>query len=148
MALNGWSEFERKMEQLRAELLLKPKEIVRKLALAVEVEAKKNASTGKIPRDKWKTEPHIPGTGPGPNVRTGNLRNKIEFVDYPSGFGSYTAVVGSGAEYARAVEMGSPRWKSGAKYPYFEPAVKMIRESGAYERIVNEIMRNSSFGKG
>lgn len=46
-------------------------------AASVEREAKKNANTGTHPRGQG----HIPGTGPGPNVMTGNLRRSILFAD-------------------------------------------------------------------
>jgi len=82
-------------------------------AAAVERQAKKNANTGTHKRGQG----HIPGTGPGPNVVTGNLRRSI-YSQTKIGFGSlYVAEVGASMVYARAVEMGLPTWKSGVKYP-------------------------------
>ena len=70
--------------------------------LAVERQAKQNAS-GR----------------PGPNVRTGNLRRSITTSIPVKGFGdSYSVVVSATMVYARAVELGHPRWKPGVKYPF------------------------------
>ena len=52
-------------------------------AAEVERQAKKNANTGTHPRGQG----HIPGTGPGPNVMTGNLRRSI-YSQTKIGFGS------------------------------------------------------------
>lgn len=84
------------------------------VALAVEGRAKENAS-GR----------------PGPNVRTGNLRNSIAAQKVEKGFGdTYTTSVHASMIYARAVEMGHPRWKPGVKYPYLGPAAQQLSSSG------------------
>lgn len=99
-------------------------------AALVEREAKKNANTGTHPRGQG----HIPGTGPGPNVQTGNLRRSI-YSQTKVGFaGSYIAEVGASMVYARAVEMGHPKWKSGVKYPYLVPAAESLKKSGSLNR--------------
>jgi hypothetical protein len=99
-------------------------------AAEVERQAKKNASTGEHPRGQG----HIPGTGPGPNVMTGNLRRSI-YSQTKVGFGNiYVAEVGASMIYARAVEMGLPSWKSGVKYPYMVPAVDSLKQSGQLNR--------------
>jgi phage gpG-like protein len=92
--------------------------------------AQKNAKTGEHPRGQG----HIPGTGPGPNVVTGTLRRSMR-TDVKYGFGNYIAVVGADTEYARAVELGSPRWKSGVKYPYLAPAANELINSGRLNRV-------------
>lgn len=97
---------------------------------AVQRQAQKNANTG----THKKGQPHIPGTGPGPNVVTGALRRSIR-TDVKYGFGNYVAVVGASTEYARAVELGSPRWKSGVKYPYLRPAAEDLIRNGSLSRI-------------
>ena len=97
---------------------------------SVEREAKKNANTGTHPRGQG----HIPGTGPGPNVMTGNLRRSI-YSQTKIGFGnSYVAEVGASMVYARAVELGLPEWKSGVKYPYLAPAAESLKQSGKLNR--------------
>jgi hypothetical protein len=99
-------------------------------AAEVERQAKKNANTGTHPRGT----PRVPGTGPGPNVVTGNLRRSI-YSQTKVGFGSvYVAEVGASMIYARAVEMGLPTWKSGVKYPYMVPAVESLKQSGQLNR--------------
>ena len=89
------------------------------VALRVEEQAKDNAS-GR----------------PGPNVRTGNLRNSIAMQKVEKGFGStYTTTVSASMVYARAVEMGHPRWKPGVKYPYLGPAATHLSENGTLDAI-------------
>lgn len=100
-------------------------------ALVVEGQAKRNANTGA----HKKGQGHIPGTGPGPNIVTGNLVNKIVAQKPIKGFKSYSAIVGSSAEYARAVELGSKRWKSGVKYPYLAPAAQTLIANGTLNRV-------------
>lgn len=99
-------------------------------ALAIERQAKKNANTG----THKKGQGHIPGTGPGPNVVTGTLRRSIT-TEIRYGFGSYVATVGPTVEYARAVELGSTRWKSGVRYPFLIPAVGYLVGSGKLNNI-------------
>ena len=98
-------------------------------ALTIERQAKKNADTGTHPRGQG----HIPGTGPGPNRVTGTLINSIQ-TTVTKGFGTYTAVVGPTVIYARAVELGNPRWKSGVKYPYLFPAGIELSRNGTLQR--------------
>jgi hypothetical protein len=97
---------------------------------AIQREAQKNANTG----THKKGTPRIAGSGPGPNVVTGALRRSIR-TDVKYGFGNYIAVVGASTEYARAVELGSPRWKSGVKYPYLAPAAIELIRNGSLNRI-------------
>lgn len=97
---------------------------------AIQRQAQINANTG----THSKKTGHIPGTGPGPNVVTGALRRSIR-TDVKFGFGNYIAVVGASTEYARAVELGSPRWKSGVKYPYLTPAAQGLIQDGSLNRI-------------
>jgi hypothetical protein len=98
---------------------------------ALEREAKKNANTGTHKRG----EGHIPGTGPGPNVVTGTLRRSIT-TEVRYGFGSYIATVGPTIEYARAVELGNPKWR-GKRYPYLIPAAGTLIGNGTLSRVFN-----------
>lgn len=98
-------------------------------ALGIERQAKLNANTGTHPRGQG----HIPGTGPGPNRVTGTLQRSIN-TQVRYGFGSYVATVGPSVEYARAVELGSPRWKSGVRYPFLSTAVGYAISSGNLQR--------------
>jgi hypothetical protein len=103
---------------------------ITRAALAIERQAKLNANTGVHARG----EGHIKGTGPGPNVVTGTLRRSIT-TEVRYGFGTYIATVGPTVEYARAVELGSSRWKSGVRYPYLYPAVGYLVGNGTLNRV-------------
>ena len=98
-------------------------------ALEIERQAKLNASTGEHKRGK----PHIPGTGPGPNVVSGDLRRSIT-SEVKKGFKGYVATVGPTVEYARQVELGGRNWKSGVKYPFLEPAARKLVTNGTLNR--------------
>ena len=100
-------------------------------SLKVEEVARRNANTGVHAAG----EGHIPGTGPGPNVVSGNLVGKIVAQKPTIGFRGYQADINSSAIYARAVEQGSPRWKSGVKYPYLEPAGQTLLSNGTLRTI-------------
>ena len=104
--------------------------------LAIERQAKLNANTGTRVRVGSKIVParHIGPSGMGPNVITGTLRRSIR-TDVRYGFDTYVATVGPTVEYARAVEVGSPIWKSGVKYPYLEPAALSLIRSGKLRTI-------------
>ena len=87
--------------------------------LAVERQAKVNAS-GR----------------PGPNVRTGNLRRSITTSSVQKGFTNlYSVNVSATMIYARAVELGHPRWKPGVKYPYLGPAARNLSANGTLNRV-------------
>ena len=122
----GWDKLEKNM-------MYAAEHAISMAGMAIERQAKINANTGVHPRGQG----HIPGTGPGPNVVTGNLRRSIR-TDVRYGFGNYIAIVGAYAEYARAVELGSPRWKSGVKYPYLGPAADSLRKNGTLNRVFSQ----------
>lgn len=70
-----------------------------------------------------KGKPHEGGDQP--NVVTGYLRRSIIAEGITrAGFGEYSTRVGPTAIYGRAVELGL---RNGAKYPYFEPAVREVQ---------------------
>lgn len=92
--------------------------------LAIERQAKMNAS-GR----------------PGPNVQTGNLRRSITTSGKPKGFGTlYSVEVSATMVYARAVELGHPRWKPGVKYPYLGPAANNLKANGTLSRVFTQAM--------
>jgi hypothetical protein len=121
--LAGLSTFERNMENAGQLALTQA-------ALAVERQARLNANTGTHKRGLG----HTLGTGPGPNKVTGTLQRSIH-TEVRYGFGSYVATVGPSVEYARAVELGSPRWKSGVRYPFLSTAVGYMVKSGTLNRV-------------
>jgi hypothetical protein len=94
---------------------------VNMVANSVLRQAVKNANTG----HHKPGEGHIPGTGPGPNTATTSLRDSIR-AERRQGLGSYEMIVAPTVIYARAVELGNPRWKSGVRYPYMTPAAEAI----------------------
>ena len=121
--LAGMTRFEQQLESAGQLALTQA-------ALAVERQAKLNANTGTHKPGMG----HTPGTGPGPNKVSGTLQRSIN-TEVRYGFGSYVATVGPSVEYARAVELGSPRWKSGVRYPYLSTAVGYMVKSGILNRV-------------
>ena len=110
--------------------------------------AQENASRVRNPpiqkNNRLRHNPHIgPRNGEGPNYATGNLFRNIQGLPpRREGFGTYVASATSGAEYARAVELGSANWRSGVKYPYMMPARDYLISSGrASQFIRDEITR-------
>ena len=103
------------------------------IALAVQTQARHNAYTGKHDRGEW----HIEGTGPGPNVMTGHLRESITVLKKGrKGLGRYETVVTPTMAYARAVELGGFNWRGEpwkrvqeglGGYPYMGPAADQVR---------------------
>jgi hypothetical protein len=104
--------------------------------LRIERDAKINANNGSRTRVGNKIDPpkHIGPSGSGPNVITGALKRSIT-TRVRQGFGTYIADVGPTVVYARAVELGSPIWKSGVKYPYLTPAADKLIQSGELQKI-------------
>lgn len=118
---------------------------VKMAGLAVEGQARKNASNGTRSYEKrvsasgrpyLKINPpkHIGPSGKGPNVVTGELRRHITAGTPRKGFGTYEVSVASTMVYARAVELGLPSWK-GVRYPYLAPAAKALKDRGELARI-------------
>jgi hypothetical protein len=116
------------------------------IARQLYINAKKNADsapnpplrvTSKSGRQYYKYNPHIgPRSGEGPNRGTGNLLTSMTFSSSRKGFGSYVAQVGAGAVYARALELGNPRWQSGVKFPYMQPALTQLVRGGKLSQIL------------
>jgi hypothetical protein len=114
--------------------------IVRDLVARAQIlaSAVKNPPVQKNNRLRY--NPHIgPRSGEGPNYATGNLFRNIQGLPpRQQGFGTYVASATSGAEYARAVELGSPRWSSGVKYPYMMPARDYLITSGRASQYIRD----------
>lgn len=138
-ALNAW---QKRMDQagFRATQLI---------TSALVAKAKENAhTTVNSPTqksNKLRHNPHIgPRSGEGPNYATGNLYGSI--VGAPVrrvGFESYTASASAGAEYARAVELGSSRWANGVKFPYMIPARDYLVQSGRASAYIRDEIRRA-----
>jgi hypothetical protein len=99
---------------------------VRQASATIQRQARKNAATG----SHKPGEPHIPGTGPGPNRARGTLIRSIEVDVTRIGFGKYVALIGPTVIYGRMVELGSPTWERGEGYPYLVPAYRDMVNSG------------------
>jgi len=74
----------------------------------------------------WKPTGHIGGNGSPPNRRSGHLRDSFQITP-AGGFPGYAYKVFPTMVYARSLELGNPRWKSGARYPYLEPSARKVR---------------------
>jgi hypothetical protein len=85
-------------------------------AAMVEREAKLRAVEGGTHK---RGTPTPATSGSGPARITGNLFRSIRAEPVRVGFGSYTADITAGMEYARILEFG---WASGVNYPYMQPA--------------------------
>jgi len=124
---------------------------VGRTAALMQARVRKNASTGYHERRKIKYRGHIPGTGPGPNVDTGNYKRSIQTVrGFENGFPS--AIVGTNAPQARRLEYGFRGTDSAGRnydqppYPHWEPAVKALEgtfEQEVRKAIVEALKRNA-----
>jgi hypothetical protein len=94
------------------------------VALGLQGDAQKMSQAGGSHTAGTKT-PAVPG-GP-PAAITGNLSRSIAASPTVKGLKGYEATVAPGMVYARALEFGHPRWKSGVKYPYMAPALEVFR---------------------
>lgn len=95
-----------------------------------------NASTGYHKRGL----PHIPGTGPGPNVAAGDYRRTWRIDTGTNAAGQPTALVSTNSPQARRLEYGwaLPRVDAAGRtgvdqppYPHVRPAVELIRDQFA-----------------
>jgi len=74
----------------------------------------------------WTPSGHIGGNNTPPNRRTGNLIQSMQ-IDRVTGFPGYGYKVFPTMVYARSLELGNPRWKSGVRYPYLAPSARIVR---------------------
>jgi len=106
---------------------------VAQVALAIERETKQLLFTrqnsgryGGKGSERYRGHEPVSGDGQPPNRVTGALASSVH-TELRQGFGTYYADVFPTMVYARALELGNPRWKSGVKYPYLGPAVDKVR---------------------
>ena len=84
--------------------------------------------------------------GPPENI-TGTLRRSV-ITEHPrwAGAGRAETRVGPTTVYARAIELGHPRWKSGVRYPYTAPGVRQAEASGQLDAMAVSILQAAIFG--
>jgi hypothetical protein len=96
-----------------------------RMALRVQGQAKINASG--MFHGRWSGHgtgrPSAPGSGDGPGVRTGRLRNSITWRIDESVSG-VAAIVGTNVEYAGYLERGTRHMPGG--YPFLKPALRVL----------------------
>lgn len=103
--------------------------VIRRTAVAMQARIRKNASTGYHNRLKSKQRGHIPGTGPGPNVATGNYRRSIQVTHTREGT-QHTSIIHTNAPQARRLEYGFRGQDSLGRtfnqppYPHWQPVVQ------------------------
>lgn len=93
------------------------------VGLSLERRVKQNLNKITHPRGEGHT---IKGDGGFPNRMTGALSRSV-FTELKHEPGSYVASVFPTMVYARALELGNPRWKSGVRYPYLKPSFDQER---------------------
>jgi hypothetical protein len=93
---------------------------------------------------------HKPGTktpsapGSPPTSISMGLKRSIKATDPKKGFGgSYTVTVGAYQIYARALELGHPRWGSGVNYPFVAPTAKLMRANNRARNIYFNALRST-----
>ena len=126
------------------------KEMAKKADTAVKTATRKVGSEATRTMKKQIVGGHSLGTprsaGKGivankPSNVTGNLRRSIRSTT--TGFdGKYTMVTGAYMVYARSLEFGNPRWRSGSRYPFVEPTAKILSKNNkARDIYIRELHR-------
>lgn len=112
------------------------------MALALEASIKAEIKGGHPKGTKTGAKPG----GPPQNI-SGNLRRSV-ITSHPHtlGPGRAETKVGPTTVYARAQELGHPRWKSGVKYPFVKPGVRHAEESGQLHVIASETLARAIRG--
>jgi hypothetical protein len=72
---------------------------------------------------------------------TGNLSRQIRPVKQ-RGFKGYSVMVGSFAGYARQLELGGGRWRSGVRYPFVEPTARIMSQGDRARNIYLNALRS------
>jgi len=93
------------------------------VGLSLERKVKQNLFKATHPRGERRS---VRGDGGFPERVSGNLGRSV-FTELKHEPGSYVASVFPTMVYARALELGNPRWKSGVRYPYLKPSFDQER---------------------
>lgn len=117
------------LRAIEAQIDLESRRIVYRYGALLQTEIRKNASTGHHKPGL----PHIPGTGPGPNVATGDYRRSIARTPVrKAALGGVEVVVSSNAPQAWRLERGFVGQDALGRYyndpprPHWEPAIDVI----------------------
>lgn len=122
------------------------KKAVARTAQDLRARIVKNASTGYHSRRKAPNRGHLPGTGPGPNVGTGNYRRSIQ-VTHDSTVIGPRSIIHTNAPQARRLEYGFRgtdalgRSYSQPPYPHWQHAMKIIQPS--FQREVETALKKA-----
>lgn len=115
------SGFMRGFDAFERDLNTATRTAVSKGGAVVEANIKRKA-TGPA---RWSGKPRVnhPREG-GPGVVTGNLRRSVRIATVRQiGPGVWECTGGPSAVYARAIELGHPRWHRTAGYPFVVPGL-------------------------
>ncbi len=125
-----WEDLSGRLEHAETILDSVVTEVVYRTGAGLQTLIRQKATTGYHPPG----EGHIPGTGPGPNVATGDYRRSIALTTGREG-GVPTSLVSTNAPQARRLEYGFPvpmvdslgRSFNQPPYPHWRPAVEETR---------------------
>lgn len=123
------------------------KKVVGRTALALQARIRKNASTGYHKRGKGNPRGHIPGTGPGPNVSTGNYRRSVQVSHGAQPSGTAESIVHTNAPQAKRLEYGFRGTDSRGRtykqppYPHWNHAMKIVEPT--FQREVENAIRKA-----
>lgn len=116
-----------KFVSIDAEINVLTSQAVWRAGARMWTQVRANASTASHPDRASRNRGHIPGTGPGPNVGTGDYRRSIKHAKGRDGSGPFS-VVSSNAVQAFRLEYGFTGTDSLGRsyrqppYPHWEPA--------------------------
>jgi hypothetical protein len=101
---------------------------VKQVAINLVSETSKllNNNPHRLSGKTWTPSGHIGGNGSPPNRRSGNLIQSMQ-IERITGLPGYGYKVFPTMVYARSLELGNPRWKSGVRYPYLAPSARIVR---------------------
>lgn len=122
------------------------KKAVARTAKDLQARIMKNASTGYHRRRKKMMRGHIPGTGPGPNVATGNYRRSIQVTHDTTNAGP-RSIVHTNAPQARRLEYGFRGTDSRGRtynqppYPHWQHAMSIVKPS--FQREIEKAIREA-----
>lgn len=130
------------------------RQAVREAGAQLLSQIRRNASTGYHSRRRQRFPGHIPGTGPGPNVVTGDYRRSWRLTVGQTGPRTHWARVETDADQAYRLEYGfvgvdaKGRTYRQPPYPHVGPAIDVVEPAfhARLEGIVSAIAYHSGSG--